>query len=226
MTLMLASVNSLDEALLVLSENVDIIDLKNPVSGALGALEIDVAKEIIAAVDGRLPISATIGDLPMHSEIIINAVKKIRETGVDYIKIGFFPSEGQVQVIEELADLTSQVKLIGVLFADTNPDFSLIDSLASVGFQGIMLDTLDKTRGSLTRIMLQPEIKQFISQVKSKGLMCGLAGSLLKEDVPVLLPYEPDYLGFRGALCDKNNRVGRINALSVRAIKQTLYSPA
>lgn len=222
MTLMLASVNSLEDALLVLSENVDIIDLKNPASGALGALDIKVAKAIISAVDGNLPISATIGDLPMQPGLIINAVEQIRGIGVDYIKIGFFPGEAQVQVIKELANLATQLKLIGVLFADANPDFSLIEALASAGFQGIMLDTFDKTKGSLTTIMPQPEINQFISQVKAKGLMCGLAGSLARDDVPVLLPFQPDYLGFRGALCDQNNRLGRISGLSVRAIKQAL----
>ena len=222
MTLMLASVNSLEEALLVLSENVDIIDLKNPASGALGALDIKVAKAIISALDGRLPISATIGDLPMQPGLIINAVEQTRETGVDYIKIGFLPGEGPAQVIRELANLATKVKLIGVLFADANPDFGLIERLASAGFRGIMLDTFAKTIGSLTQIMPQPEINQFISLAKSKGLICGLAGSLRKEDVPALLPYQPDYLGFRGALCDQNNRVGRISALSVRSIKQVL----
>ncbi|MGZ8193906.1 MAG: (5-formylfuran-3-yl)methyl phosphate synthase, partial [Methylobacter sp.] len=38
MTGMLASVNSVAEALLVLGANVDIIDLKQPAFGALGAL--------------------------------------------------------------------------------------------------------------------------------------------------------------------------------------------
>ncbi|MGZ8935852.1 MAG: (5-formylfuran-3-yl)methyl phosphate synthase, partial [Methylobacter sp.] len=62
MTGMLASVNNLKEAALVLSANVDIIDLKQPALGALGALETDSVKKIVTWVDGRCPVSATIGD--------------------------------------------------------------------------------------------------------------------------------------------------------------------
>ncbi|OYV19732.1 MAG: hypothetical protein CG441_670, partial [Methylococcaceae bacterium NSM2-1] len=55
MTGMLASVNSLAEALLALSADVDIIDLKQPALGALGALDIDTVKQIVAGIDGRCP---------------------------------------------------------------------------------------------------------------------------------------------------------------------------
>ena len=91
MTGMLASVNSLEEALLVLSADVDIIDLKQPAFGALGALDIATVKQIVAEIDGRCPVSATIGDLPVQPDPIFNAVKAMAETEVDYIKIGFFP---------------------------------------------------------------------------------------------------------------------------------------
>ena len=37
-----------------------------------------------------------------------------------------------------------------------------------------------------------------------KGLLTGLAGSLEAADVPRLLLLAPDYLGFRGALCDQS----------------------
>ncbi|MDD1632684.1 MAG: (5-formylfuran-3-yl)methyl phosphate synthase, partial [Methylococcaceae bacterium] len=89
MTGMLASVNSLAEALLALSADVDIIDLKQPALGALGALDIDTVKQIVAGIYGRCPVSATIGDMPMQPDPVFNAVKAMAETGVDYIKIGF-----------------------------------------------------------------------------------------------------------------------------------------
>ena len=41
MTRMLASVCTIKEAQIVLREGVDIIDLKDPKSGALGALDLD-----------------------------------------------------------------------------------------------------------------------------------------------------------------------------------------
>jgi uncharacterized protein (UPF0264 family) len=58
--------------------------------------------------------------------------------------------------------------------------------------------------------------------VKSRQLICGLAGSLRLDDVPQLLQLQPDYLGFRGALCDRNDRLGRINSFSVEQIKESM----
>ncbi len=222
MTGMLASVNSVEEARLVLAENVDIIDLKNPALGSLGGLEIELVRKIVTIINGACPVSATIGDLPMQPELIFNAVKAMAETGVNYIKIGFFPDENQDQVIEKLAQLASNINLIAVLFADTNPDFSLIDRLIVAGFKGIMLDTQDKTRGSLTEAMSKTQIERFVNHVKSTSAICGLAGSLTLDDIPMLLAYQPDYLGFRGALCDKHQRAGRLNVQSVQAIKQAI----
>ncbi|MGR9054210.1 MAG: (5-formylfuran-3-yl)methyl phosphate synthase, partial [Gammaproteobacteria bacterium] len=74
MTGMLASVADLDEALEVLSVGVDIIDLKRPAHGALGALDTDTVAAIVDRIQGRCPLSATIGDLPMEPNTVSRAV--------------------------------------------------------------------------------------------------------------------------------------------------------
>jgi uncharacterized protein (UPF0264 family) len=222
MTGMLASVNSLDEAKRVLAEHVDIIDLKDPASGSLGGLDIKLVKSCVAVVNGQCATSATIGDLPMQPELVFNAVKGMAGTGVNYVKIGFFAGENQVQVIEKLAPIATRINLVAVLFADTHPDFSLIDRLIAAGFRGVMLDTLDKTKGSLTEVMAKIEIERFVDHVKSRHTICGLAGSLKREDIPLLMPCQPDYLGFRGALCEQRERTGQLNVQFVQEIKQAM----
>ena len=223
MTGMLASVNSVEEALQALSANVDIIDLKQPALGALGALETDLVKNIVDAIDGRCPVSATVGDLPMQPEIVYQAVKAMAETGVDYIKIGFFPGGDWQGTIEKLAALTQQnLNLIAVLFADTQPDFAVIDSLKNAGFKGVMLDTMNKNNGSLTQVMTKTDIAQFVRLAKDRSMLCGLAGSLRLDDIAELMPYQPDYLGFRGALCLDHNRTAQLNRSSIMQIKQAI----
>ena len=220
MTRMLASVNSLEEALLVLSADVDIIDLKQPALGALGALDIANVKQIVAEIDGRCPVSATIGDLPVQPDPIFNAVKAMAETGVDYIKIGFFPGDDWQGTVKKLSALTGHNQaLIAVLFADTQPDPGIMSLLKDAGFTGVMLDTMNKQKGSLTQLMAKMEISQFVTQAKALQLLCGLAGSLRLEDIPELMPYKADYLGFRGALCQEHNRVGELNKQAVIQIK-------
>ena len=223
MTGMLASVNSLEEALLVLSADVDIIDLKQPASGALGALDIDLVKQIVAGINERCPVSATIGDLPMQPDLVFNAAKTMSETGIDYIKIGFFPDGDWLESVNKLSLLSQQNSaLIAVLFADNQPDLTIIDSLKDAGFTGVMLDTMNKQKGSLMQVMGQSEIGQFVRLVKARHLLCGLAGSLKLEDIAGLLPYRPDYLGFRGALCLQHDRTAQLNMSSIMRIKQAI----
>jgi len=223
MTGMLASVNSVAEALMVLSADVDIIDLKQPALGALGALDIDTVKQIVAGIYGRCPVSATIGDMPMQPDPVFNAVKAMAETGVDYIKIGFFPGDDWQGTVKKLSALTGQNHaLIAVLFADTQPDPGIMSLLKDAGFTGVMLDTMNKQKGSLTQLMAKMEISQFVTQAKARQLLCGLAGSLRLEDIPELMPYQADYLGFRGALCQEHNRVGQLNKQAVIEIKHAI----
>jgi len=223
MTGMLASVNSLAEALIVLEAGVDIIDLKQPAAGALGALDTNTVAKIVACCGGLCPISATIGDLPMQADIIYEALETMAATGVDYIKIGFFPNGNIDDVIGKLAELSGRgLNLIAVLFADQTPDFSLISELKQAGFKGVMLDTMDKDKGSLPQVLAESEIARFVGLAKAQNLLCGLAGSLRLQDVVGLLPLTPDYLGFRGALCVRHKREGQLDKAAVLQIKQAV----
>jgi len=228
MTGMLASVNSLQEAKLALTMDVDIIDLKQPSLGALGALEIDLIKTIVADIAGACPVSATIGDLPMQPDSVFNAVDAMVNTGVDYVKIGFFPGGdwlGTLQKLHSQAETWQQYRhtgLIAVLFADTHPDLAILSTLKNHGFSGVMLDTMNKQKGSLTQLMTSTAIAQFVKLAKHQHLLCGLAGSLRIEDIAQLLPYQPDYLGFRGALCSRHDRTAQLNQAAILGIKQAM----
>ena len=113
-------------------------------------------------------------------------------------------------------------RLIAVLFADTQPDCSVLTALKKVGFVGVMLDTMDKKCGSLTQLMSSIALAEFVKKAKDSGMLCGLAGSLRLDDIPSLLPYQVDYLGFRGALCQGHDRVGQLNAASVLRIREAV----
>ncbi len=219
MTGMLASVNSIDETRLILNTTVDIIDLKQPEQGALGALPVELVTKIVQLVDKQKPVSATVGDLPMQAERVFNAVSAMAETQVDYIKIGFFPGGDWQATLTKLAEITQQGhQLIAVLFADTQPELSIIEPLKSARFTGVMLDTMDKSKGSLSQIMPYPTIKAFVSRSKDAQLLCGLAGSLKQTDIPELLKLNPDYLGFRGALCADHQRTAQLDSHSIHSI--------
>ncbi|RWE70328.1 (5-formylfuran-3-yl)methyl phosphate synthase [Mesorhizobium sp.] len=220
MTRMLASVTSADEAEIALSGGVDIVDLKDPKAGALGAVSTQTIRRTISFIAGRAPVSAVCGDLPMEPETIRGKAEEIAATGVDYVKIGFFPSENVSACAAALEPLAARTKLIAVLFADLAPDFELLPMLAKHRFHGAMVDTAIKANGRLLDHLPPERIPGFIDRAKSLGLIVGLSGSLETPDIPRLLPFAPNFLGFRGALCGNSGRVGSISAEAVAQIRE------
>lgn len=218
MTGWLASVTGVEEASMALAAGADIIDAKNPHAGALGALDGNTVEAIVAAVAGRVPVSATVGDFPdMDPGQVLQAVAATGATGVDYVKIGLFAAPWLDECLAALAPVAHQYRLVAVLFADRSPDFALLGRLADSGFRGAMLDTAGKTGGGLLEHQSMDRLKDFVTRARGLGLLCGLAGSLARQDIPRLLPLAPDYLGFRGALCD--SRV-RTRGLSPQALEE------
>ncbi len=222
MTKMLASVADLVETEIAVSGGADIVDLKDPKAGALGAATTDMIRKAVQAVAGRRATSAVCGDLPMEPDTIRAKAEEVAETGVDYVKIGFFPSADATACAEALAPLAARAKLIAVLFADKKPDFDLLDVFAKQGFHGVMVDTADKTDGRLLDHLPPERIPAFVSRARTLGLQVGLSGSLEAPDIPRLLPFAPDFLGFRGALCGQSQRTAAIDAESVKHIRSLI----
>ncbi|UGX88419.1 (5-formylfuran-3-yl)methyl phosphate synthase [Phyllobacterium meliloti] len=221
MTKMLASVQNREEAEIVFQNGADIIDMKDPDNGALGAVDLSKILKVKGFIAGRRPISAACGDLPMHPETIRRRVEEFASAGLDYIKIGLFPSEQLDVCIEALRPLASHNKLIAVIFADNWKSYSetLFERLSVWGFFGLMIDTADKSKGRLLNHMSPDQIGKFIGSGQSHGLMVGVAGSLEAPDVSRLLTYDPDFMGFRGALCVDLNRRSSIDAQATAKIR-------
>ncbi|HEY7689258.1 MAG TPA: (5-formylfuran-3-yl)methyl phosphate synthase [Dongiaceae bacterium] len=222
MTGFLASVTSAMEAEVALAGGADIIDLKDPSQGALGALPPATIREAVAAIAKRRIVSATAGDLKMEPGLVAAAVRELAATGVDIVKVGLFPG-GDLRACLEVLGLQAKqgTRLVAVIFADQAPDFALIGQIRANGFAGIMLDTAGKSTGGLRNHLSQTELANFVRTASAAGLMTGLAGSLSVEDVDLLVRLGPDYLGFRGGICVH----GRQSALSperLRAVRAAI----
>jgi len=221
MTGMLASVGTVSEAAIVLDSGADIIDLKNPANGALGAVDHATARDVVKYIDGCCLVSATVGDLPMQPDLIRQEVTAMAETGVDFIKIGIFADylpETFLALLNQFS--ASDISIVLVLFADRHPDLEyFFNQIRQTRIRGVMLDTAEKSSGSLTDIVALSFIEDFLFRARESRLITGLAGSLTERVVSSLLALAPDYLGFRGALCKLNNRINHIDPVSVRRIR-------
>ncbi len=222
MTLMLASVATLEEAEQALRLGADLIDLKDPSRGALGAWPLGRVRDAVGRIGGRRPTSATIGDLPMRPSDVAEAAAAMAATGVDIVKIGFFGGGDPAGCIEALRPLAEGgVRLVAVMMADQDPCLSLVGTLAEAGFYGVMLDTADKRAGSLRAHQKETVLRGFVEQARAQGLLTGLAGSLAVADIAPLAALGPDYLGFRGALC-RGDRSGTLDPDRFAAVQAAL----
>ncbi len=221
MTRMLASVADAAEAGAVLQLGADVVDLKDPQRGALGAVPLDAARTAIAAIARRSETSAALGDPPYDEDALFAGARALAAMGVDYVKLAV-DAPTLDRLSDSLGRLARDVGVVGMMFADEKPDFTLLAKLAALGFKGAMLDTRDKTRGRLIAHLDVVSLSQFCSECRALNLMSGLAGSLEAPDVPRLLLLGPDVLGFRGALCRAHDRKDAIDPQAVALIRDLI----
>ena len=227
---LLVSVTSVKEAQIALQCGVDIIDLKDPDQGALGALPLALITEIVTSVNvksqsERKLISATIGDLPMEPGLILEHVLALSKTNVDIIKIGFFSDlnvkftnyQPCLEVLKAVAE--SGVKLIAVLFSEYEYPASLMTAIKNAGFYGVMFDTAVKNGATFLNYHSLDEMKEIANNVQTQGLLFGLAGSLNLQHVTIVKAIAPDYIGFRGGVCINDLRISALDAGRINAIR-------
>ncbi len=216
MIALLASVRTVEEALDAAAAGADIIDLKEPRGGALGALPLAVIHEIVSVLhrrQPRIPISATIGEGPL------SRVQSVADCGADYVKVGV----QSPAALYALASLASPV--VPVLLADTGPDIACVELACQLGFPIVMLDTADKSRGSLFDSVPLAALRRIVERVQASGVRIGLAGALRFEHVPALRELAPDIAGFRGALCD-GGRGGKLDPRKLSELRAALAGSA
>lgn len=217
---MLASVCSAAEAEIAVSAGADLIDLKDPATGALGALPPATIAECVRQIAGRRPVSATIGDIGADAAQVTAGVARTAAAGVDLVKVGLFGTGPWRTCLEALSDYAPRV--VVVLFCDQRAGFDMLPDLAAVGFAGAMIDTADKGSGGLTGHMTRGELVTFTRSCRQLGLLSGLAGSLRLADIDRLLPVAPDYLGFRTALCRQGERRSGLDSEAVAGVRSAI----
>jgi (5-formylfuran-3-yl)methyl phosphate synthase len=196
----------------------DIIDVKNPLEGALGANYPWVIKNIKQLIPSGVELSCTLGDVPNLPGSVSLAAYGAAVLGVDYIKVGLYgftnPKDATyllTQACKAAKTINPNVKVVAAGYADAekigtlNP--TLIPKIAkTAGAHIAMLDTATKNGTTLFTYQTTPQLETFIQTTHKYGLQAALAGSLRKQDIPTIKKLGADIIGLRGAACTNNNR--------------------
>ncbi|MCK6426224.1 MAG: (5-formylfuran-3-yl)methyl phosphate synthase [Burkholderiaceae bacterium] len=222
----LVSVRDLDEARLAAAAGVALVDLKEPAEGALGGLDPRRIAAIVAALRVRAPatpVSATIGDWPAEALDAIEArVRQVAASGVDAVKVGVVPGPAAAALVQALGRLAREgLPLVPVLLADAGLPEALWQRCLDKDFTAVMLDTADKSAGSLLQCIDPDRLQPLLAQARRRGLCTGLAGALRQEDLPTLQRLQPDFAGFRSAVCAGDRR-GQLEVRRLHALLRAL----
>ena len=85
---LLVSVANADEAAAAHAGGADVIDAKDPTSGALGAVSLSAFEQIASTIDGARPVTAALGDASAATAVE-RAAYDYAARGASLVKIGF-----------------------------------------------------------------------------------------------------------------------------------------
>ena len=235
---LLVSPRNFEEAQAAILGHADIIDVKNPNEGSLGANFPWIIRDVIKLVQKypQIESSAAIGDVPYLPGTISLAALGLASLGINYVKVGVYgpDSEEKVtfllkKVVKGIREFYPSVKIVAAGYADYLKIRASINPLqlpriaAETGCDVVMVDTGMKDGISLLKKMAWSDIEQFIDAGKTTGLQIALAGSLSLDECISLRKLSPDIIGVRSAVCENFDRNhGCIQERLVETLKQNL----
>jgi uncharacterized protein (UPF0264 family) len=204
MTRLLVSVRDLAEAEIALAAGVDLLDLKEPRVGALGAVADAIVKDVVTMVAGRVPVSVACG------ELLDRDCETAALNGVSFAKVGLagcalredWPT-GWQEFARSLPHGTSPVAVayVDATHAASPVLTSVLEKTAPLGARALLLDTWGKSHGGLLDHVSYDELQRVIQSAHAHGMIVVLGGSLVPATIARVLPLAPDVVAVRGAAC-------------------------
>jgi uncharacterized protein (UPF0264 family) len=232
---LLVTVAGPDEVEAALSGGADVVDVKNPAEGALGAPSPDVLRAVRARVTAPAELSVALGDAPHLPGTLALAAAGAAACAVDYLKVGLLGSRRPDQALELLravrraaAEVNPRARVVGVAYADAEtvgglPPAELPAVAREAGLHGAMLDTAVKDGRSTLALMGEARVADFLAASRALGLFTALAGALGPDDLETARRLGVDIAGVRGSAC-RGGRQGAVDAGRVRALRAALAS--
>ncbi|MCI0361365.1 MAG: (5-formylfuran-3-yl)methyl phosphate synthase [Planctomycetaceae bacterium] len=205
MTGLLVSVRSAAEAEIALAGGADLIDIKEPRRGSLGAADPAVWNEVRHVVAGRRPVSVALGELAdLRTDNLALAA------GLSFAKVGLAgcaqSGDWMARWTKAMAMLPAGVGPVLAAYADwqsaRSPEPALLLPLASrLRSPLLLVDTFDKSAGGLLDHVGIDELAALSEQAARHQMRLVLAGSLDEAAIRRLAPLRPAYFAVRGAAC-------------------------
>jgi uncharacterized protein (UPF0264 family) len=228
---LLVSVIDAAEARLAVAGGVDIVDVKNPAEGSLGAPAPRVIAEVGDVLPPELPLSAAIGDLPcLPGTAALAALGAVR-SGAAYVKLGLWgasTTEDAVAVLRAAREaVDGDAQVIAVAYADAArvpsrplPPAELVTAARQAGVSGCLLDTAIKDGRGLLSWISSGGLAELVAEAHAAGLEMALAGELRADDLPTVRATGADIAGLRSAACRDGRRTGALDPGRIARLRE------
>lgn len=223
MTGLLVSVRSAFEARLAYQGGADIIDVKEPRLGSLGAATSKVCCEVYDTINQQVPVSVALGDLwenhvPCPTRPF--AFAKIGLAGCQQ-RLGW-----QREWALRMQSLDPATDRVAVAYADwrvagSPPPDEVLGFGVEFGCAALLVDTYQKSSGDLFSSLGDRALRNLLELARRQQLVTVLAGSLRGSSYDAALALQPDYVAVRGAAC-ATERTAQIDGERVRQLKRRI----
>lgn len=234
---LLVSVISAEEVAAALGGGADIVDVKNPAEGSLGAPAPADLRRIRACAPHPQKVSVAIGDVPDLPGTVALAALGAAACGADYVKVGLRGPRTEAAAVrlmravcDALADYPA-VSVIAAAYADAvradTLDPRLLPHIAqAAGVSGCLLDTAVKDGRPIFEFLPADVIGSLVREAHNAGLLFALAGSLNPASLPLIRDLGVDVVGVRSAACRDGRRAGPLDASRVRELRDRMAALA
>jgi uncharacterized protein (UPF0264 family) len=232
---LMISVVSAAEAREAMLGGAEILDVKNPAEGSLGAQPPRIIREIKDLTSGKAEVSAAIGDMPNLPGTAALAALGAAVCGADYVKVGLYGPRTVAQATTLLREVQQAVQSFSIsIIAAGYADFQRVGTLnpeclpllaASAGVKGCLLDTAIKDGHTLFDFLNSRSLRLLSEQAHASGLLFGLAGALREQDLPLARDLGADVVGLRTAACRDRRREGPLQAALVERLHRITVRP-
>lgn len=227
---LLVSVRDAAEAQAALDGGADWIDLKEPTRGPLGAVDADVAHEVVALAHSRAAISAACGELLDWPQS--PARRLLAVDGIAQLKLGLAGCREHAWRDAWLAaqrEATDAGKgIVAVIYADAEPaqapsPAEIAEFASAHGAKWLLVDTFDKGQGTLADFLNSEELLALFAAAKAQGMTTAAAGRLTAEAIAVLPREVVDVAAVRSAACG-GQRHATVSAAAVAALQELIHT--
>jgi len=220
---LLVSVTDAREARVAVAAGVDIVDVKNPAEGSLGAPGPGVIERVREVVPPERPVSAAIGDLPNLPGTAALAALGAARSGAEFVKVGLWgtsTADGAVAVLSAVREaLDDGATVIAAAYADAErvpggplPPGAVVAAARRAGVGGCLLDTAVKDGRGLFEWLTPESLVALVAEGHAAGLDMALAGALRAEDLSAIRATGADIAGVRSAACRDGRRTAPLDA--------------